>query len=192
MQAQWQHIDTQNTEIYEDMGIPMTNDKAVVFELNASHDGHIGFFTAARDLRKMYEIVISDWDNAQSTIRRGSGGPAMAASSTEGLLHAGLYTQLWADAKDGLVRLGRGKVVGNNVILEWQDPQPLDVESVGLMTGWGTCGKWRLHSDYTKIFVCQISLKNEGEEQEKMVHDVSAKSKMHWFGDSTKLSAHLV
>ena len=67
----------------------------------------------------------------------------MVTANTRGLLRAGMYTKLWADAKDGLVRLGRGNVVGKRVILKWQDPRPLDVESVGLMTGWGARGKWR-------------------------------------------------
>ena len=161
MQRQWVQITTGNTELYEKLGIPLTDYKAVVFELDASHDGHIGFFTAARDLRKMYEIVISDWDNTQSTIRRGSQGPAMAASCTQGLLNAGSYTQLWADANEGLVRLGRGKVVGKDVILEWQDQEPLDVESVGLMTGWGACGKWRVFEQVNeKLFNWQIPSKN--------------------------------
>ena len=161
MQAQWQHIDTQNTGIYEDMGIPMTNNnKAVVFELDARHDGHIGFFTAARDIQQMYEIMISGWKNTRSAIRRCHQGPVMAKVRTGGLLRGGKYTQLWADAKDGLVRLGRGKVVGKDVIMEWQDPQPLDVQSMGLMTGWGACGKWRVLTQVNKkLFDWQLECK---------------------------------
>ena len=101
----------------------------------------------------MYEIVISDWDNKQSAVRRRSQGPSMATACSQGLLRAGSYTQLWADAKDGLVRLGRGNIVGKDVILKWQDLQPLDVTSVGLMTGWGAHGKWRVFAQVNeKIF----------------------------------------
>ena len=48
--------------------------------------------------------------------------------------------QLWADALDGLVRLGRGDIVGENLIIEWQDPNPHVATRVGLMTGWGATG----------------------------------------------------
>ena len=143
MQRQWLQTATGNTQIYEQMGIPIPDDKAVIFAVDARNDAHVGFFTVRRDLQEMYEIVISGWGNTQSVIRRRNQGPHMATARTQGLLRAGTYTQLWADAKDGLVRLGRGNVVGKDVILEWQDPHPLDVESMGLMTGWGARGKWR-------------------------------------------------
>ena len=127
---------------YHQMGIHLSNDKAVIFKVDASNDAHVGFFTSARDLGKMYEIVISGWGNSTSVIRRCNQGPSKASANTKGLLCRGRYTQLWADARGGLVRLGRGDVVGKHVIVEWQDPAPLDVESLGLMTGWGASGKW--------------------------------------------------
>ena len=145
VQREWFQVATGNSGRYDQMGIQVGYGKTVIFELDASNDGHVGFFTAARSYEAMYEIVISGWGNTKSVIRRRNQGPAMVEANTQGLLRAGSYTQLWADAKDGLVRLGRGNVVGKDVILEWQDPQPLDVESVGLMTGWGSRGKWRLH-----------------------------------------------
>ena len=143
MQRQWLQIGTGNSERYDRMGIQVGDDKAVIFEVDASNDAHVGFFTATRHYHAMYEIVISGWGNTQTVIRRRNQGPNMATANTRGLLRAGMYTKLWADAKDGLVRLGRGNVVGKRVILKWQDPRPLDVESVGLMTGWGARGKWR-------------------------------------------------
>ena len=127
------------------MGIQVGDGKAIVFGVDADNDAHVGFFTATRHYHAMYEIVISGWDNTKTVIRRRNHGPTMVTANTRGLLCAGMYTKLWADAKDGLVRLGRGNVVGKRVILKWQDPQPLDVESMGLMTGWGACGKWHFH-----------------------------------------------
>ena len=33
----------------------------------------------------------------------------------------------WADAVAGLVRLGRGSTLGEQIIMEWQDPTPHEV-----------------------------------------------------------------
>ena len=60
--------------------------------------------------------------------------------STVGLLSGDRDVYLWADALDGLVRLGSGTEVGKDVIIEWQDPNPHDAIYVGLMTGWGSQG----------------------------------------------------
>jgi hypothetical protein len=48
----------------------------------------------------------------------------------------------WADAQHGHVRLGRGSVVGDDVVLEWHDPSPLDVNYVAVSTGAGSKGRW--------------------------------------------------
>ena len=156
MQRQWLQIVTEDTRSYDQMGFRVPDDKAVIFEVDASNDAHVGFFTAKRDLEEMYVITISGWGNTNSAIRRGHQGTDAVTKPTPGLLSAGRYTRFWADAKDGLVRLGKGNVGGQDVILEWQDPHPLDVESMGLMTGWGARGKWRAIKtpSVVKVKVC--------------------------------------
>ena len=126
----------------------LSDEKSVVFKVDASNGVVLGFFTSARNLDEMYEIVISGWNNKTSVIRCSHHAASMASANTTGLLCGGRYTQLWADARGGLVRLGRGDVVGHNVIVEWQDPDPLDVQSLGLKNGdWpGTAGKWLIKS----------------------------------------------
>lgn len=144
---------TGDTKRYDQMGIQIPASKAIVFELDASNDAHLGFFTASRSLDEMYEIVISGWGNTKSVIRRRNQGPEKTdRASTKGLLSSGSYTHLWADAKGGVVRFGRGDVVGQDVILQWNDPHPLNVTSVGMMTGWGSSGKWIFRSSPSNTF----------------------------------------
>jgi len=50
----------------------------------------------------------------------------------------------WADARNGLVRLGHGAVVGEDVIVQWQDPAPVEVERVGVRTQGGPPAHWAL------------------------------------------------
>ena len=91
----------------------------------------------------MYEIVIGGWANSQSVIRRGSQGSNKDLKATLNILKSNEDRSFWADAKDGLVRLGKGKVIGYDIVMKWQDNQPLDPSYVGFMTGWGSTGIWK-------------------------------------------------
>ena len=91
----------------------------------------------------MYEIVIGGWGNSQSVIRRGSQGSTKDLKSTKDILKSTEDRPFWADAKDGFVRLGTGNIIGSNIVLEWKDNLPLDVNYVGFMTGWGSTGVWK-------------------------------------------------
>ena len=120
----------------------MTADKAVIFNVRAKNDAHLGFFSESQD--KLYEIVIGGWTNSNSAIR--SFIPSEnneVKDPTPSILNSNEDRPFWADAKDGLIRFGRGNIIGNDIVLSWQDNQPLDPSYVGFMTGWGSSGIWK-------------------------------------------------
>ena len=130
----------------------LTEDKAIIFTVDAKNDAHIGFFSEKKScpihcLNEMYEIVIGGWANSQSVIRRGSQGSNKDLKATLNILKSNEDRSFWADAKDGLVRLGKGKVIGYDIVMKWQDNQPLDPSYVGFMTGWGSAGIWKFSED---------------------------------------------
>ena len=132
----------------------LTEDKAIIFTVDAKNDAHIGFFSEKKSCpihctNEMYEIVIGGWANSQSVIRRGSQGSNKDLKATLNILKSNEDRSFWADAKDGLVRLGKGKVIGYDIVMKWQDNQPLDPSYVGFMTGWGSTGIWKF-SESTK------------------------------------------
>ena len=45
-----------------------------------------------------------------------------------------------------LLQVGKGKVVGQKVLMSWKDPKPHVAVNVGLKTGWGADGRWRIYS----------------------------------------------
>ena len=130
----------------------LTEDKAIIFTVDAKNDAHIGFFSEKKSCpihcsNEMYEIVIGGWANSQSVIRRGSQGSNKDLKATPNILKSNEDRPFWADAKDGLVRLGKGKVIGYDIVMKWQDNQPLDPSYVGFMTGWGSTGIWKFSED---------------------------------------------
>ena len=141
---------TGNTIIYDsDNFKKLAEDKAIIFTVDAKHDAHVGFFSEKKScpincLNEMYEIVIGGWDNSQSVIRRGSQGSNKDLKATLNILKSNEDRPFWADAKDGLVRLGKGKVIGSDIVMKWQDNKPFDPSYVGFMTGFGSTGKWKI------------------------------------------------
>ena len=136
------NYNTGNTGRYEAMGHPLGGKKAVTFDVQARNDAHIGFFSKKESNAEVYEIVLSGWGNKQSVIREKNQGRNQVAKRTTNLLNGGKAKSFWADAVKGLVRVGTGKSIGKNVLMQWKDKNPHDVDSVGFMTGWGATGKW--------------------------------------------------
>jgi len=129
--------------VYHRLNVPLGVSKAVTFTVAAKNDAHIGFFTSsAMSKNPMYEIVLSGWGNTQSVLRRSNQGRNLVTKATRGMLNRGRNTQFWADAKNGLLRVGTGKTIGQNTLMQWKDPNPLNVNTVGVMTGWGSDAQW--------------------------------------------------
>ena len=72
-------------------------------------------------------------------------GENHAVLDTTGVLSPTAFRHFWASAANGIIRLGRGNVVGFNVLLQWQDPnEVLDLHWAAVATGWGSEGDWVL------------------------------------------------
>ena len=126
----------------------MTEDNDIVFTVRAKNDAHLGFFSESQE--QLYEIVIGGWGNAKSVLRRVI--PSVVAyneTATPNILNPNEDRPFWADVKNGLIRLGSGNIIGNDIILKWQDNQPLDPTYVGFMTGFGSTGIWKFSEDTT-------------------------------------------
>ena len=64
--------------------------------------------------------------------------------STPRLLNSIEDRPFWADAKDGLVRLGKGLTIGADIVMEWQDSNPVDPKYVVFSTAHGSAGFWKI------------------------------------------------
>ena len=117
--------------------------------MRAPNDAHIGFMCIGCS-DEFYEIVIGGWGNTKSVIRRKtlhtSDGTAMVTKSTFGILKRHEDQPFWAEAINGLVRLGKGHIIGQNVVMQWRDVEYIIPNSIGFMTGWGASGEWKIKS----------------------------------------------
>jgi hypothetical protein len=138
------HVDTLNNQRYVHTTANLAPSKHITFSVTARNDAHVGFFSDQKSLNEVYEIVIGGWANSQSVIRERHGSANKVVVPTNGLLNGNRAVQFWADALNGLIRLGTGSAVGENILMQWQDPNPHTVSYVGVMTGWGATGQWNI------------------------------------------------
>eukprot|EP01052_Picozoa_sp_SAG31_P011017 SAG31_NODE_614_length_13525_cov_4.312230_5_plen_1443_part_00 len=117
---------TADTASYDNMlnDLTLGEENAVVFTVQAANDAHIGFFTGPDSTSEMYEIILGGWSNSKSAIRQHRGGSNQIRENTPSVLSSSEPRQFWASVINGHVRVGTGAVVGSNVFLDWQDPDP--------------------------------------------------------------------
>jgi hypothetical protein len=49
----------------------------------------------------------------------------------------------WVSWKMGHIKVGRGGIVEEHLIMQWADPEPMAVGIVSISTGWEATGIWR-------------------------------------------------
>ena len=56
----------------------------------------------------------------------------------------------WISWDTGKIKVGSGLEVDKDMMLEWTDKHPFTVETIGVMTGWGSNGTWTILNDNVK------------------------------------------
>jgi hypothetical protein len=60
---------------------------------------------------------------------------------------------------DGLITVRSGGQNGT-VLMEWRDPNPIGVSYVGVRTGWGATGNWKLHFEHYPVIASSQRKRN--------------------------------
>eukprot|EP01052_Picozoa_sp_SAG31_P028546 SAG31_NODE_2765_length_5123_cov_4.714541_2_plen_970_part_00 len=139
-------VETNDNEQYDHIleGLQLGQAKTIIFSVKATNDAHLGFFSSRMRTSEVYEIVLSGWGNTRSAIRESNQGANRVEIESVGLLSGDEHRAFWASAVDGLVQVGQGHLIGQRVLMQWQDPQHHVAMFVGLMTGFGSSGRWRV------------------------------------------------
>ena len=60
---------------------------------------------------------------------------------TPGICDCDVLKPFWLSWTDGLIRVGRGNNIGDQVVVEWLDTEPLGI-TFAAITGWNQLGIW--------------------------------------------------
>ena len=139
--------------------MPLGNSKSIIFTVKAGNGAHLCLDDESDDhgcvlndsSDNAYIIVIGSLGNTGCNIRR-NWAEKVSLTQIGCKLDANKDREFWADFNTGLIRLGQGHVLGQNILLEWQDPNPIVPAVVRFMTGWGATGLWnvKLGKQYLK------------------------------------------
>ena len=105
-------------------------------------------------LGDVYEIVIGSHLNSRVLIRsKIGGGSTVASADAPDVLSGDAARPFWISWEDGRLAVGRGAVVGDELVVAWTDNNPRMVRTVGLATGIGSQGNWIFNKDDGKFII---------------------------------------
>ncbi|CAH1803389.1 unnamed protein product, partial [Owenia fusiformis] len=119
--------------------VDLTGKLGLVFEVKACTSAYIALsaiFGVTNS--RMYEILISGWSNTKSVIRTCKQGCTRAESPTEGLLKCNEFVTFWIGWTNGNIALGKGRELGIDQLVEWQDSSPEYITSLAVSSVNGT------------------------------------------------------
>ncbi|XP_014366081.2 uncharacterized protein LOC106716925 isoform X2 [Papilio machaon] len=114
----------------------------VQFKVRTPNDAHVALTMAPQDSEPIYEIMIGGWGNTKSVIRKNKTRPDKVEIETPGIVNGGEFRGFWVRWDGGVVSAGRE---GESIpFISWADPEPFPVAFVGVCTGWGATGTWKI------------------------------------------------
>ncbi|XP_026759335.2 C3 and PZP-like alpha-2-macroglobulin domain-containing protein 8 isoform X2 [Galleria mellonella] len=117
---------------------------SVTFKVRTPNDAHLALTLGPQESDPMYEVFIGGWGNTKSVIRRNRTKPDKVEVDTPGILNGGEFRGFWVRWDGGVVSAGReGEVIP---FISWTDPEPFPVGFVGVCTGWGATGTWKIEA----------------------------------------------
>ncbi|CAH1798336.1 unnamed protein product [Owenia fusiformis] len=136
---------TPNQKSYRHPPIDVNGNTVIKFNVKACNDAHLLLQKTPGDTNNdLYQIVIHGWaGNPKSAIRDGMDGSEVA-SYAGSVLSCSEMRQFWVSWENGFIKVGKGHIYGQNMLMFWQDPTPHAVNVINFMTGWGATGSWEL------------------------------------------------
>ncbi|XP_047022434.1 uncharacterized protein LOC124631846 isoform X1 [Helicoverpa zea] len=115
---------------------------SVQFKVRAANDAHIALTMGPQESDPMIEVFLGGWGNTKSVIRRNRTKPDKVEIETAGILNGGEFRGFWLRWDGGIISAGReGEAIP---FLSWADPEPFPIAFVGVCTGWGATGTWKI------------------------------------------------
>ena len=146
--CQWSSFYTADTHTYDKiLTEKLSNEKSILLYVHAKNDAHIGLSENMTIDGERYEIVIGGIENTVTVIRKcsdlhGCDTETEIIEPSLGILSATEYRTFWIDTKNGLVRVGKGPIIGDNIVVTYtySGDDILNPNYVGFRTGWGSGG----------------------------------------------------
>ena len=129
---------------YSNIQYRTENRTFVTFRVKATKDAHIGLFDKIYQYIA-YEIVLGAGTNTFSVIRRAhqTDDKAYYVGTT---LNETDFRAFWISWSNGLIQVGFGNIVGHEMFMSWQDPEPIGIGVVAISGYYDVGGEWEFQA----------------------------------------------
>ncbi|VDI35260.1 Hypothetical predicted protein [Mytilus galloprovincialis] len=133
-------------------GLDLSGITTLTFEVKACNDVTIIMSNSddGNSSKPIYQFIIGGWRNKISAIQRRSYYSLTQDAyqtfkfNTLGLCQCAEYRPFWISTKNGVLMIGKGFIIGTNVVAEWTDPNPFTVRRIGIYTNIWRTGVWKV------------------------------------------------
>ncbi|CAG2241719.1 unnamed protein product [Mytilus edulis] len=133
-------------------GLDLSGITTLTFKVKACHDASIIMSNSddGNSSKPFYDFIIGGWYNQKSAIGRRNDDSLTPGSKqkkifiTPDICQCDEYRPFWISTTNGVLMMGKGLIVGINVIAEWTDLNPFTIRSIGIYTNVGTIGEWKV------------------------------------------------
>ncbi|CAG2185220.1 unnamed protein product [Mytilus edulis] len=143
------------TEHLEKYGIEGSKITSFKFQVKASKDANVflSSSTTMDSTMPFYDVNLGAHDNTKTQLVRRLDDSLSTTPFTKEW-KAGFdrhrlknteFRDFWVSWYGGIIKHGRGPVVGDDIIGEWADPNPFPVKSIGVLNSFNTQGDWIIH-----------------------------------------------
>lgn len=127
-------------------GLQVENISNISFEVKSCKDTSIYLVNSREfDLSSpIYNIHIGGNWNKYSAIRvrKQNVDPVTPKIADGNYLNCSKLMPFWASWFNGFIKFGTGLVINSNIVAEWQDMKPFDINRIAISTGNGASGEW--------------------------------------------------
>ncbi|CAC5424728.1 unnamed protein product [Mytilus coruscus] len=102
----------------------------------------------------LYEVCIGANGGTEVSLRRQVSTFKVIESNVlgDGSTQCGLFQPFWISWQNGNIKIGKGLAIDNEVVVDWNDPNPFIIHGVGVKTGVGQSGQWTIHIEALGYF----------------------------------------
>ncbi|XP_071128242.1 uncharacterized protein [Mytilus edulis] len=136
-------------------GVEGSKITSFTFQVKASRDANIylSSSTTMDSIVPFYDVNFGAHTNTKTQLIRRNDNLLTPIFSTSWntvidrhILKSWEFKDFWVSWDGGVVKHGRGTVIGDDLIGEWTDPNPFEVKSIGVLNSYNSNGDWIIQS----------------------------------------------
>ncbi|VDI41586.1 Hypothetical predicted protein [Mytilus galloprovincialis] len=135
-------------------GFIASEKSSIDFGLKVCHDAFI-YLSASLVMDStadVYEIVMGGGSGTKVFLRSKNGVDVAQGLLGTSNTDCDQFVPFWISWENGNVKIGKGLIINQDVVIDWTDSDPFIIAGIGVRTGYGSSGQWVFHVEASGEF----------------------------------------